>query len=225
MRGRLRHEAQLAQHVQPGAERADVAEVAARDDDPVGHLPVELLHDLDAHGLLTFDAQRVHAVGQVHAFLVGQPLHDGHAVVEVAVECQHGGAVGQRLHELRGRDLAARQDDHGANAGRGRVGGQRGRGVAGRGAGHGRDLLAVGDHLLDRRHQHGHAQILERTGVRVAAHLDPQLVDAQLLAVALRPEQVGAALEHRDDVLVADARVDPFALAPDAGAVGPLACS
>ena len=53
----LLDEAEVAHHQQALAERADVAEVAAGDDDPVRHLPVELLHDLDADGLLPFDAQ------------------------------------------------------------------------------------------------------------------------------------------------------------------------
>ena len=41
-----------------------------------------------------------------------------------------------------------------------RVGGQRGRRVAGRGAGHGPNRLSLGDHLVDDRHQHRHAEIL-----------------------------------------------------------------
>ena len=181
-----------------------------------GHAPVELLHDLDTHGLLSFHAQRVHAVGQVHALLVGQALHHFHAIVEVAFHGQHGGAIGQRLHQLRGRDLTPWQQDHGADAGGCGVGGQRRRGVTGRRAGHRGDGLAVRDHLFHRGHEHGHAQILERPGVRVAAHLDPEILDAQLAAVALGPEQVAAALVHRHHVLVADVRVNPLAFAPHA---------
>ena len=82
-------------------------------------------------------------------------------------------------------------------------------------------LHAVGDHLLDHRDEHGHAEVLERAGVRVAAHLHPQVLDPELAAVALRPEDVGAAFVHRHHVLVADAGADPFLLAPDAGAVRP----
>ena len=207
-------EAQLAHHLEPSAECADVAEVATGNDDPVGHAPVELLHDLDAHGLLSFHAQRVHAVGQVHAFLVGQALHHLHAIVEVAFHGQHGGAIGQRLHQLRGGNLASRKQNHGADASSGGIGRQRRRGVAGRGASHGRDGPSVCDHLLDRGHEHGHAQILERPGVRVAAHLDPEILDAQFAAVALGPEQVAAALVHRHHVLVANVRVNPLAFAP-----------
>src|SRR5213083_1652129 len=53
---------------------------------------------------------------------------------------------------------------------------------------------ALGDHLFDHRHQHCHAQIFERAGVRVAAELDPQLIHTDLLTQALSPEQVGAPL-------------------------------
>ena len=116
---------------------------------------------------------------------------------------------------------AARQDDDGRDAGGGGVGGERRGGVAGRRARDRADRRAVGDHLLDDRHEHGHAEVLERPGVRVAAHLDPEIVEAELAAVALGPEQVRAALVHRDDVLVAELGADPLLLAPDARAVRP----
>ena len=80
------------------------------DDHHVRHLPVELLDDLDRDRLLSLEPQAVHRVGEVDAPLGGEPLHDGHAAVEVGVERQHRRAVGQRLHQLRGRHLAPRQD-------------------------------------------------------------------------------------------------------------------
>jgi hypothetical protein len=135
----LRDEAELEHHVEAGAERADVAEVAARDDDPVGHLPVELLHDLDGDGLLPLDAQAVHRVREVDALFLGEPLDDRHAAVEVGVEREHERAVRERLHELRRRDLAARQETDRRDAGRRRVGRERRRGVAGRRARDGAD--------------------------------------------------------------------------------------
>src|SRR6185436_21148000 len=55
----------------------------------------------------------------------------------------------------------------------------------------------------------------------VATELHPRLAQPDLPAVALRPEQVRAALIHRDDEVVIDIRHHPFTLAPDAGAVGP----
>ena len=218
----LGDEPERLHHVEARAKRADVSEIAARDDDDVGHRPVELLHDLDADGLLSLEAQAVHRVGEVDAFFDRQPLHDRHAAIEVGVERQHEGAVGERLHELRGRDLAARKNDDRRNLRRGGVRGERRRRVTGRGAGDGAHRFAVGHHLPHDRDEHRHPEILERPGVRLAAHLDPELVHAELAAEALGPHQVGAALVHRDDVLVADAGADPFLLAPHGRAVGPL---
>jgi hypothetical protein len=56
--------------------------------------------------------------------------------------------------------------------------------------------------------------------VRVAALLDPEVLDAELLAVTVGPEEVGVALVHRHDVLVVDEGHHPFLLAPHPGAVG-----
>ena len=118
-----------------------------------------------------------------------EPLHDRHAAVEVRVERQHQRAVGERLHELRGRDLRPRQDDDRRNAGRRRVGRERGRRVACRGTGDGADAAPVGDHLLDDRHEHGHPEVLERSGVRVAAHLHPEILDTDRSRRSVRPRR------------------------------------
>jgi hypothetical protein len=225
---RLRHgdarqlldEAELAHEEEAPAEGADVAEVAAGDDHPVGHLPVELLHQLDGDGLLALDAQAVHRVGEIDGALLGDLLHQRHAAVEIGVEAQHQGAVGERLYQLSRRDLVARQQDDGGNTGGGAVVGQGGGGITGRGAGDGSDLLALGDHLLDDRDQHGHAEVLERPGVRVAALLDPQVLDPAHAPVAFRPQEVGAALVGGHDVLVGQEGDHPLLLAPHPGAVG-----
>ena len=86
----------------------------------------------------------------------------------------------------------------------------------------GANLLPVGHHLPDHRDEHRHPEVLERSGVRVAAQLHPHLLDAR----CPRPkrsaqEQVRAALVHRDDVVVADLGAHPLLLAPDARAVRP----
>ncbi len=205
----------------PARDGADVAQVPAREDDDVGHFPVELLDDLERQRLLALEPQAVHRVGEVDRAFGGEALHDRHAAVEVGVEREHERAVGERLHQLRRRHARPRQDDDGRNPRRRRVGGERRRRVTGRGARDGADAAAVGDHLLDDRDEHRHAEILERPGVRVAAHLDPEILDPDRPAVALGPEDVGAALVHRDDVLVADLGTDPLLLAPDARAVRP----
>src|SRR6188508_3390816 len=58
--------------------------------------------------------------------------------------------------------------------------------------------------------------------MRLAAHLDPELVHAELTAEPLGPHQVRAAFVHRDDVLVPDPGADPFLLTPHSGSVWPL---
>ena len=59
-------QARRARLAQGLAEGGAVAQVAGRDDNPVGNLPVELLHDLDADRPLPLHAQAVHRVGQVN---------------------------------------------------------------------------------------------------------------------------------------------------------------
>jgi hypothetical protein len=88
-------------------------------------------------------------------------------------------------------------------------------------AGHGAHRAARRDHLLDDAHQHSHAQVLEAAGVAVAAEFDPEVGHAELPAQPLRPEEVGVALVHADDILVAQVGHDPLAHAPHAAAVGP----
>ena len=218
----LRDEAERLHHVEARAKRAHVSEISAWDDDDVGHRPVELLHDLDADGLLSFEAQAVHRVREVDALLDRQPLHDRHAAVEIGIERQHERAVRERLHKLRCRDFAARQNDDRRNLRRGRICGERRRRVARRGARDGAHRLVVGHHLPHDGDQHRHPEIFERAGVRLAAHLDPELVHAELAAEALGPHQVRAPFVHRDDVLVANAGAHPFLLAPHGRPVGPF---
>ncbi len=69
------HEAQVAAHLEALVKGVDVAQVAARDDDPVRHSPVKLLADLDRGRLLALQAQAVHAVGQVDGRLGRHVLH------------------------------------------------------------------------------------------------------------------------------------------------------
>ena len=154
---------------------------------PVRHLPVECW-TISMAPSLALDAQAVHRVGQIDAPLLGDLLYHRHAAVEVRVERQHEGAVGERLHELGDRDLVLGQEHHRGNPRRRAVGAERGRGIARGGARHRVDGHAVGHHLLDDRDQHGHPQVLERARVRVAALLDPQVFDVELLAVAVGPE-------------------------------------
>ena len=194
----------------------------AGDHHPVRHLPVELLHQLHAHGLLALHPERVHGVGQVDVVAGTQLPHQRHAAVEVAVDGQGHGAVGNRLNELRRGHLVFGQEHDGADIRHCAIGRQ-GRGsVAGGGARHRGDIHPFRDHLAYHGHQHGHAQVLEGPGVAVAAQLDPELGHPDFLAQPLRPEEVAAAFEGRDHVGISHLRTDHLPLAPDRAAVGPL---
>lgn len=51
--GHFADEAHVHAHLEALVEGVDVAQVASWDDDPVGHLPVKLLADLNGSGFLT----------------------------------------------------------------------------------------------------------------------------------------------------------------------------
>ncbi len=174
-----------------------------------------MLDDLDGNRFLPFDAQAVHRIREINVFVFGDFLHRRHAAVEVGVQRQHESAVGQRLDQLRGGNFIARQENHRRDTRSRPVRRQRCRSIARRRAGHGLDRFAVSDHLIDDGDQHRHAKILERTGMRVAALLDPKVLDVDLLAITVGPEKVGVAFAGRDDVLVIDERNDPFLLCPN----------
>ena len=96
----LRDQAELAHHQEAVAERADVAEVTTGQDDPVWHLPLELLHDLDCDGLLPFNSQAVHRIRQVDVLMLRDLLDGGHAAIEVGVQGKNQSPVRERLDEL-----------------------------------------------------------------------------------------------------------------------------
>jgi hypothetical protein len=169
---------------------------------------------------LPLDPQAVHRVRQVNSVVLRDLLDGGHAAVEVGVQGENQGAVGERLDKLRGGDLVAGQKNDGRDARSRSIGRERRRSVAGRGAGDGVDRLAVRDHLFYDRDQDGHSEVLERAGVGVPALLYPEIFDTDLFAVAIGPEEVGVAFERRDDVLVVDEGNDPLLLGPHSGAVG-----
>ena len=50
----------LAHFEKPLTQRADIAEIAAGYDDPIGHGPVVLLHHLYRYRFLAFEPQRIH---------------------------------------------------------------------------------------------------------------------------------------------------------------------
>ena len=118
----LLDQAEIEEQVEALRERGDVSEVAPRNHDPPGHLPVELLDDLDAHRLLTFDTQAVHRIGEVDSVAIRDLLDDLHAAVEVRVQGEDDGAVGYGLDQLGDGNLSARQEHDRWNPGGGGVG-------------------------------------------------------------------------------------------------------
>ncbi len=182
-------DAQVHEQPQPLVQRADIAQIADRNHDPVRHFPIELAHDLDSDRLLALDADTVHRVGQVQAAVLGDLAHDTHAAVKVGVQGQHVRAVGQRLHKLRRADLALGQEDDGGDAGAGCVGRQRGARVACAGAGNRAHRAVACHHLFHDADQDGHPQVFEAAGMAVAAQLDPQIAEADLVAQTFRPDR------------------------------------
>ena len=216
------NESQLFHHQKAPAQGTDVAQVADGDYDPIGYLPIKLLHDLNAHRLLALHAQGIHRVGQVNGGILGDLFDYGHASVEVGVQGQHQRAIGDGLDELSGGDLASGQENDGGDSRRSSVGSQRCGGVASGGTGHSADGLAIRPHLLHHGDQHRHPQVFEGAGVAVTTQLHPQVLDSQLPAQPLGQEAVGIALVHGDHILILHLGADPLLLAPHARAVGPL---
>ena len=212
---------QILQQLQALVERANVAQVARRHDDPFRHGPVKLAHNLHAHGLLAFNAQAVHGVCQVDAVVLRHFAHYTHAAVKVRVQRQHVRAMRQRLHQLRIAHLVSRQKDNCRDAGRRCICRQRRAGIAGAGTRHGAHRAAVGNHLFHHAHQHRHAQVFEAASVAVAAQLYPQVIQPDAAPKAIRPKKVGVALVHADNIFVAQLRRHPLLHAPHAAAVWP----
>ena len=146
-----------------------------------------------ARGLLALEPHRVHRVHQRDRVVVGQPAGEPQAVVEVAADHDHLGAVHDRLGELAGRDLALRHQHQRLDPGPGGVRRHRRGGVAGRGADHRLGALADGDGERD-----GHAAVLERAGRVVALDLEPDLARRCSSESHAAVDQRGAALAQGD---------------------------
>src|SRR5262249_18332251 len=84
------------------------------------------------------------------------------------------------------------------------------------------DRRAFRNHLLHLRHQHRHAQVLERPAVRIPAKLHPQIVHADDFPEALGPEKIRTSFIQGNNIVIGNLRQYPFLFAPDAGAHGPF---
>ena len=177
----------------PSAER--VGEIAAGNDDVLGHLPVELLEDLEGRGLLAFEPVGIDRVEQIDGKARDQLGEDADAAVEVGLELDGERAVVHRLRELAPGDLAFGDEDDAAQAGAGGIGGHGGRGVAGGGAGDPLEAALGGD-----GERGGHAGVLEGAGGIHALVLGEQPVDADGLGAARQVVERRVAFAQGDDI-------------------------
>ena len=149
--------------------RGDVAGIANRQA-VVIRSAAQGFDDLEGRGLLALQAERVDRVDDGDRGVVGDFLHQPHAVIEVALNLQHLGAMNHGLRQLAERDLAVGNQHEAGDAGAGRISRRRRRGVAGGGADDGPAAR------LDRLgHRHGHAAILEGAGGVQALEFHEQL--------------------------------------------------
>src|SRR5712692_10124910 len=82
------------------ADRGTVSQIASGDDDVVGRLPRELLHEFDGGGFLAFDAIRINRIQQVDRFLADEVVEDADASVKISAELAGEGSGVERLREL-----------------------------------------------------------------------------------------------------------------------------
>ena len=113
-----------------------VAEVAARKNDPVRYLPVEVLHDFETDRFLAFDAERIYRIYKINPFTVTDLLNQFHGIVEIALDLDGFGPVGEGLTEFAKRDFPFWDEDDGIHAGSRCVGGHRSGGVSRARTGH-----------------------------------------------------------------------------------------
>ena len=159
-----------------------------------GGLPAALLQQLPDDRLLALEAPGVDGVEEGDAEGLRGLAHEAQAGVEVALHEQGARAVGEGLGELARRDLPGGDEHERGKPGLRRVGGHRGRGVAGRGAGHRRGARAHG-----LGHRHRHAAVLEGAGGVLALVLEREVVVADPARDRVPAVERGVALGVRED--------------------------
>ena len=199
----------LARLPQRLSEGGGVPQVARREHDPVRRTPGELLEQLEHDRLLALEPERVDGVEQVDAQPLARLLHQPETVVEAA---RGPGASARRRRATAPASRWPRSRGHqhqGGEARLRRIRGERGRGVAGGGAGHGAraDPKGLGD--ADR-----HAPVLERAGRVVTLVLEQQPFGAAPAGPAPRGGERRVPLGMGDDLL--RRREDDLAESPDA---------
>ena len=129
--------AQLQQIVKAFVDPADDAAIAHRYENLVRRLPLQLLGNLQRHGLLALGQHRIAAgIAAVPSQLPGNGFHQLEGLIVAAVyRAEHSAALHDR-HQFAGRSTSGHQD-HRPAAVMGRQGRQRCGGVAGGGGYHG----------------------------------------------------------------------------------------
>src|SRR5262249_33595378 len=97
--------AQVAHQQKTAADRRDVPQITARNDNEVRNLPAQLLNNFEADRLLTFNPKRIHGIRQIDRLVLRDLLNDLHATVEIRVNRKRDGAVGDGLNQLRYRNF------------------------------------------------------------------------------------------------------------------------
>ena len=152
------------------------APVTHGDSDVVRHLPVQLLHDLQGHGLLALGEVGIDgSVAVVPAPLIDGGLAELKGLLIAALNGNDCGAEGHQLGHLSLGSTGGHKNV-GLKAGRRGVSRQRGRGIASGGAGN--DLRS---RLPGLGHCHGGSPVLQRRRGILAVILHPELLQSQLL--------------------------------------------
>ena len=144
----LVNHAELQHHEKTEAERGDVAQVAARNDNPIRHLPIKLLHYLNADSFLPLNSERINGIGEVKILAGSEFLDNLHAAIKIGFQRERQRAVGDRLNQLLARHLRFRQEDNRRNPGGRGIRRQGSRRIACGCAHHGANVAAIGDNLL-----------------------------------------------------------------------------
>ena len=152
------------------------ASIAHGDGNVVRHLPVQLLHNLQRHGLLAFRQVGVDGgIAVIPAPLVDGRLAQLKGLLIGALDRDNVGAEGHELGHLALGGTGGHKNV-GLKAGRSGVARQRGSRVARGGAGD-----DFGSRLPCLGHGHGRGPVLQRSCGVDAVVLDPESADAQLL--------------------------------------------
>lgn len=84
-------------HFESFVERVNVAQITSGDDYPIGDLPIELLQDFNGGGFLPLEPKTVERIGQVNRQLRRDAADQFHTPVEIRVDAEDEGAVGDGL--------------------------------------------------------------------------------------------------------------------------------